>query len=131
MRKLLSVLVFLSLALAPVASTLSIAVGGTGQHVHYDSSWHTAHEVAEIASRMHSYDHMTGHELHDDDQSDAGDASGPVRHVHTDQAHFVSFVPPTAMAWLAPMTALNHVRVDAPIPLGQKTYPPFRPPLAA
>ena len=127
-----------TLVMAPIASMIATAMGFSGEHVHYDHTWHTSAEWAQAqAAPRDSHHHAHGHGDHDhdlalavQDDSDAQDDDGaaPLKHSHADQVHAAPFVTVAAPLLLLPDFNVAVVSAPASFPVQQHPYPPFRPP---
>ena len=139
MRRLTALLLIATLIIAPMSSMIATAMGFSGEHVHYDNTWHTAAEWAQAKAAAHdahhrAHDHADHHD-HDrglvaQDDSDAHDDDGgaPLKHSHADQVHAAPFVTVAAPLLLLPDFNVAVASAPASFPVQQHPYPPFRPP---
>lgn len=141
MRRLTILVLTLTLVLAPMTSMIATAMGFSGEHVHYDHTWHSAAELAFAKVGAPKADHHSDRHNHHGDHADHADSSdqdqdnddagAPIKHSHADQVHAASFVIVHAPQLIQPDTNLVTASAPATIPLQRHPYPPFRPPQAA
>jgi hypothetical protein len=140
MRRLTVLVLIVTLVMAPITSMIATAMGFSGEHVHYDHTWHTASEWAQAkaaARNAHHHAHDdTDHHDHDRnlvvlDDSDAhhdDDGGAPLKHSHADQVHAAPFVTVSMPQMLLPDFIAAVASAPASFPVQQHPYPPFRPP---
>jgi len=125
MRHLTALLLAVTLVLAPMASSIASAMGYSGEHVHHDSVWHSAAEMAFAKAAQHAHDHGD-HGDHDDDHD-----GGPIKHSHPEQVHAAAFVVVNGPQLVLPDASRAVAGVPATFALQQQPHPPFRPPQTA
>ena len=148
MRGAVLVLLVLTLIMAPITSLIATALGFSGEHVHYDHTWHSAVDWARDKAAKHSHhhhaedhdsDHHVDHDLaqnaHDDSDADADhhtdDGNAPLKHSHPDQVHAAPFVTVSVPNLEMPDLIVTVAPPPASFPVQQHPYPPFRPPQSA
>jgi hypothetical protein len=119
-----------TLVTAPITSMIATAMGYSGEHVHYDHTWHTAAEWAQdrVAARDHGADHHADLAPHDSNDHHDDDSDVPLKHSHADQVHAAAFVTVSAPQLLLPDFVAVAASAPASFPVQQHPYPPFRPP---
>jgi hypothetical protein len=124
-RKILTLLLLVSIVFAPVANTLAASLGGSGEHVHFDHVWHAVdhHDVAH-----HNGDHNDADHYNAGRQNDAG---GPLKHAHIDFVHCAAFLAASETALYCPAPQRDLAMPKVSFPAKQIPHPPFRPPQAA
>ena len=117
-RKLITLCLTLFLVLSPVAGTIAVAFGASGDHAHYDHVWHAVDLDQHIYSDSseHGAPQQHGHE------------NAPPGHSHADHVHLAVFMPSYPTAALGHPDGQSHIAgADAGAP-DHRSYPPFRPP---
>lgn len=140
MRKLTALLLAVTLIVAPLSSMVATALGFSGEHVHYDHTWHTAAEWMQAKVDSHDHHAAVHHDEHDQDDQSADHqtdthhnddaANGPIKHSHPDQVHAAPFLTVGAPYLLTPDIEITAALPPASFPVQQHPYPPFRPPQA-
>ena len=128
MRQLAFILLAMNFMLTPMASSLAMALGFSGEHVHFDATWHGNH-VDQVADPDH--DHQHDDVKHNDDaKSETHDKSAPLKHSHG-EAHSAIFIVTTPAQIFLPEFASTTAPQPPSFPTQKHPYPPFRPPQAA
>lgn len=138
MRKLAFILLALNFMLTPMASSIAMTLGFSGEHVHFDKASYGVAEPQQIAHAEHAHPHAHPHphqsshhqDDHDQDQNTGETSeSAPAKHTHG-EAHSAVFVLST-LTHLFPPNLVSTVASALPsFPKPDHAYPPFRPPQA-
>lgn len=123
MRKLAFMLLALNFMLTPMASSFAMALGFSGEHVHFDTTWHGIADLTQMADAGHDHEHENGvkHDTHN--------KSVPIKHSHH-EAHSAIFILTTPAQIFLPEFAATTALVPPSFPTQNHPYPPFRPPQA-
>jgi hypothetical protein len=138
MRKLAFILLALNFMLTPMASSIAMTLGFSGEHAHFDQASYGIVEPAQMADAEHAHPHPHPHAHHhapdpadhDQDQSNDEPREGtPGKHTHG-EAHSPVFVLSTLTQIFPPNLASAAASTLPSFPKPDHAYPPFRPPQA-
>jgi len=140
MRKLAFILLALNFMLTPMASSIAMTLGFSGEHVHFDKASYELAGSQQIAVAGHAHPHRHlhqsshHHDHHDDhDQGQSADETSegaPAKHTHG-EAHSPVFVLSTQTLMFPPNLVSTAASTLPSFPKPDHAYPPFRPPQAA
>lgn len=142
MRKLAFILLALNFMLTPMASSIAMTLGFSGEHVHFDKASYGHAEFRQIAHAEHAHPHAHPqahphahqgshhHDDHDRDQNtDETSEGAPAKHTHG-EAHSAVFVLSAQTLMFPPNLVSTAASTLPSFPKPDHAYPPFRPPQA-
>lgn len=122
MRKLAFILLALNFLLTPMGSSFAMAMGFSGEHVHFDATWHGNADLQKAPDDRHEHGEDASHE--------AQDKSTPLKHSHW-EAHSAVFIVTMPAVIVVPEFTYETAVPPPSFPAAKHSYPPFRPPQTA
>lgn len=142
MRNLAIILFVLNFTMTPIASGLAMALGFSGEHVHYDPHQHADVGVSQTAEVPHSHSDVSSdvelqsasdvtvtadHEHEGGLNKQAHGSNTPIKHSHG-EAHSAVFIAANTAVVTLPAFTSTATPLPPSFPTQKHTYPPFRPP---